>query len=132
MLAFEQLKKKYSLFFSNETVIVCHYGWQKLLEDFCAAANLIVSNGPYETFIIHSMKEKYGVLMIDYTGGDDLIKEIVDFTEILSYTVCELCGSEGKLYAAGRWNNWSEYKTLCKNHAIQLQYYEIKLKKGIK
>ena len=129
-LGFSQLKLKYSHFFDKECELKCEYGWQKIIEDFCAAIDLIIISPSYNHLKIMSIKQKCGTLIIDYQGGDDLVKELVDFTESLSYNMCEVCGQEGKLYAEGKWVKWSSYKTLCRSHAVQLHYYEIKIKKG--
>ena len=100
--------------------------------NFCAAVDLVIDYEGCETPQILSMKQKTGILMIDCEGGDNLVKEIIDFTERLSYNTCEICGKEGKLYASDKWAKWSNYKTLCKHHAIQFYYYEINLRKGNK
>ena len=131
-LGFSQLKAKYSYFFDPNIKIKCEYGWQKIIEDFCAAIALVLNNGDYKDFIIKQLRQKVGILTIDYDGGDDLIKEIVDFTERLSYNTCEVCGDSGELYAQAKWAKWSLYKTLCHEHAIQFYYYEIKIRKSSK
>lgn len=132
LLNFSQLKKKYAHFLKEDCLINCEFGWRRLIEDFCAAVDLVIGHEDYEMFQILSIKRKTGIIMIDYEGGDDLIKEIVDFTERLSYNTCEICGQEGKLYASDKWAKWSSYKTLCRQHAIQFYYYEINLRKGNK
>ena len=131
-ISLSQLKKQYATIFSSECQLDCGHGWQKILEDLCGAIDLIVRENGDPNFKITSIKQKFGVLMIDYDGGDDLIKEFIDFAQLLSYNRCEICGQEGKLYAAIKWANWSSYKTFCHIHAIQFHYYEIKLKKGKK
>jgi len=130
-LGFSHLKQKYSHFITPDCQIDCDHGWSRLLEDLCAAINLLMSSDPiYVNFRISSIKQKFGVLMIEYNSSDELIQEIIDFTHTLSYNTCEICGQEGKLHASLRWSKWSSYKTLCNTHAVRFRYYEINLMKG--
>jgi hypothetical protein len=43
------------------------------------------------------IKEKFGALRMYYDGGDDCAEAIVNFVELLSYSICESCGSIGSL-----------------------------------
>ena len=75
--------------------------------------------------VFHSIEIKFGCLDIHYSGGDDIVREIISFSKTLSFKTCEMCGKLGKLYCSTKWTNWSNKKTLCKNHAVELFYYSI-------
>lgn len=61
--------------------------------------------------VADQVKEKYGGLRFYYTGGDDTIRNYIDFAEQMSYKVCEHCGAPGILYTDG----W--HKVYCDTHA---------------
>jgi hypothetical protein len=57
------------------------------------------------------VKEKFGGLRFYVNGGDEKIHNYISMAESMSYRMCEVCGSPGKLYTDG----W--YTTLCPTHA---------------
>jgi hypothetical protein len=93
---------------------------------------------------VDEVKEKFGGLRFYYTGGDFYIEELVSKAEEASYTICEVCGSKGKLcsnsyrviYKNGEFfkipSNGGWLKTLCRNHAKESHYQwsKEKLTKG--
>ena len=76
--------------------------------------------------IFKSIKSQHGWLDIEYIGGDEVVQHIIDFTKLLSFKTCELCGKMGNLYCSTKWMHWSEKKTLCQrtcSKAILLYNY---------
>jgi len=100
------------------------YGWDSLIENLAAAIDREIERDPSlaegdTPFQILQMKEKFGTLRFYYAGGNDRIRGLVDMTENLSGSVCEICGSLGTLCKR---KNGSWIKTLCEDCAIRMDY----------
>jgi len=113
----------------NITSIHCKSGWNEVLDEMLSSIKVYM-DGNQEKYnispiIFTSIEEKFGVLEISATGGDEVTQEIINFTIKLSYKTCELCGKIGLLYCSTKWLRWSSAKTLCKKHAASLLYYNI-------
>lgn len=67
--------------------------------------------GPCVQLVATQIKEKFGGLNFYYSGGDDFCKGVVETTQSLSSTTCEMCGEQGKMYSNGY------VQTLCATHA---------------
>jgi len=103
------------------------YGWDTLVANLARMIdNEIVRDpslleGGSNSFRVLQMKEKFGTLRFYYEGGNDRIRGLVDMTEQLSGTVCEVCGSLGTLCRSGKGaGGW--YKTLCEDCAVTMEY----------
>jgi hypothetical protein len=126
---FIRLYNKFPELLSNRNTIECNVGLYNVLEEMLAAikiyqdANLGKSDSIPVVF--NFINIKFGGLEIDYFGGDEVIQEIVNFTKKISFKTCETCGKMGDLYCSTKWMHWSEKKTLCKKHAVELYYYTI-------
>ena len=123
----QQIYETYPLLFPKN-VISCKAGWLKNIKEMCDAVQTYIDfefgeKVPQVEFT--EIKERYGVLQISYTGGDRIIKHIIDLCRRLSYKTCEYCGNIGDLYCSTKWRQWSHTKTLCENHAIELFYYRL-------
>ena len=57
------------------------------------------------------IKEKFGSLRLYHDGGNKFSAGVIQYAELLSTVVCEVCGNSGQTYHIG-WN-----RTLCKQHA---------------
>lgn len=100
------------------------YGWDTLIENLAAAIDREIERDPSLTegdmpFHIQQMKEKFGTLRFYYSGGNDRIHGLVNLTENLSASVCEVCGTLGTLCkkSGGSW-----VKTLCEDCANRMGY----------
>jgi hypothetical protein len=47
---------------------------------------------------ISKIKQFHGRIHIEYTGGDEYIRGIISAIELISGTLCDLCGKPGKPY----------------------------------
>jgi len=103
------------------------YGWDTLISNLAAAIDREIERDPSlaegdTPFQILQMKEKFGTLRFYYGGGNERIRGLVDMTEKLSGSVCEICGSLGTLCQR---TNGSWVKTLCEDCAVKMEYNAI-------
>lgn len=71
---------------------------------------------PVEHVVALQVKEKFGGLSFYYYGGDEFVTGAVTLAGKMSYTICEECGSPGRVRSGG----W--IRTLCEEHAKE--YYK--------
>ena len=122
-----KLYKKYPNQFPKNC-IDCHDGWCNIIDQMCAAIQVYVDNEIFDQEIrpqFVRIREHLGILDIDITGGDEIVNIIVKACEKLSYQTCEFCGESGELYCSSKWREWSHFKTLCLDHAIELFCYRL-------
>ena len=110
------------------------YGWDTLIENLAAAIDREIERDPTlmegdMPFRVVQMKEKFGTLRFYYDGGNDRIHGLVDMTETMSGSVCEICGSLGTLCRKGS-GSW--VKTLCEDCADKMGYKPMEVGKGTK
>jgi len=126
---FRTLYKKYPELLSDNTTIDCDEGLYAIIEEMLIAIKTYqdVNLGTTSLIptVINFIEIKFGVLNIDYSGGDELVQHVVNFAKKISFKTCELCGNIGELYCSTRWLHWSHKKTLCKQHAIEYFYYTL-------
>ncbi|MEB0042640.1 hypothetical protein [Pseudomonas sp. MH10] len=93
--------------------IGCFPGWFQLLDDLCAALqNHLDAHPEVVTITVVRIKEKWGQLRFNFRGGDEVCRDLVDAAGRASSTVCEVCGSNGKLrLVSERW-----YGVRCLSH----------------
>lgn len=127
---FHNLYQRFPELLPTTDIIECGEGLYAIIEELVSTvhlyhdANLGVSS--LIPVIFNSIKTKYGVLDIDYYGGDEVIQHLVVYTKKISFKTCEVCGNIGELYCSSKFLHWSYKKTLCKNHAIEYFYYTIR------
>ena len=113
----------------EKNIIKCDEGLYNTVAEMLAAIKVYQDSnmGKYNLIptVFNIIESKHGVLNIDYSGGDEVVEHIVDFTKKISFKTCEQCGKIGQLYCSTKWTHWSHKKTLCKTHAIKLFYYAI-------
>jgi len=88
-------------------------GWSALIDPIVTHANEI-------GVTITQIKEKFGCLRVYFDPGQadtDKLEDMIDKAELESATTCEMCGRAGLRMSKGGW-----MKTLCKEHAIELDY----------
>jgi hypothetical protein len=125
--------KNYQHLFDKSMIIKSGLGWNSIIQDMCLSIDFLIDefdDGRYDNFKITKIENKFGVLNVEYEPFDLNVKKIIDFAQKISYHTCETCGDKGKIYCSSKWLHWSNYKTLCKEHAISYYYYEIRHPKG--
>jgi len=126
---FSKLYNKFSELLPEKDIIKCNTGLYQIIEEMLAAIKIYqdtnLGTSSLVPVIFDSIDIRYGCLSVDYYGGDEVVQHIVNFTEKISYKTCEMCGNIGQLYCSSKWTKWSNKKTLCYKHAIELFYYQI-------
>ena len=126
---FSPLYNKFPELLLEKNIIQCDEGLYITIAEMLAAIKVYqdANLGKCDLIptVFNIIESKYGVLNIDYCGGDEVVEHIVNFTKKISFKTCERCGKMGQLYCSTKWMHWSHKKTLCKEHAIELYYYAI-------
>jgi len=84
----------------------CGDGWYDILEQLLDHIDTHFKHkykGVPEGFCIAQIKEKFGGLRVYVDGGDDVVHELIRFTETLSYKTCEFCGSNQNVQQSKGW-----------------------------
>ncbi|MBB5053936.1 hypothetical protein HNQ36_003936 [Afipia massiliensis] len=94
---------------------LCNEGWREVLENLCIRIEAVLQQG--ETFAFVRIKQKMGILRVDWDGGisdetEIRVVEAVDLATARSACTCEICGIEGTLYSNREW-----LATRCSRHA---------------
>jgi len=126
---FSPLYNKFPELLLEKNVIKCDEGLYNTVIEMLAAIKVYQDANLGKCDLIPTVfdliESKYGVLNIEYCGGDEVVEHIVNFTKKISFKTCERCGKMGQLYCSTKWMHWSNKKTLCKQHAVNLYYYTI-------
>jgi hypothetical protein len=121
----------WSIFFDEEPEntdvafeMACDDGWANIIK---TAAKLLHKHNQqkkndlaYVPAHVEQIKEKFGSLRMYISGGDYWTNGVVDMTEELSHSICEVSGAEGSLYRRGNW-----FKTLSEDIAKANDYVKV-------
>lgn len=126
----DQINEKYSDILLDDQVFVgIEDGWEQIITELLGAVKIYqdvnIVHDDFQPVIFTSICCNDGWLDVEFEGGDDVVAEIANFSRILSFKTCEICGTIGKLYCADKWMHWSAKRTLCTSHAVKLHYYRI-------
>lgn len=94
----------------------CSDGWYMLLDQLMASIESHLNPGnswprkERTPLQIMQIKEKFGGLRFYYSGGDDVVRGMVQLAESLSYEICEHCGSTKNIMQTEGW-----ITTLCED-----------------
>ena len=126
--SWDDLYEKYPNLFANKDNsqspmcygIECNLGWYDLLSCLCWRINqhkqqmidrfrYLIKNDPeklktepdYVDVKFDQIKQKFGVLRVYYSGGDEYIRGAVSAVEDCSSTICEQCGNSGSIRKGG-------------------------------
>ena len=126
--SWNDLYEKYPNLFANKDNpqspmcygIECNLGWYNLLNSLCWRINqhkqqkidrfrYLIKNDPeklktepdYPDVKFDQIKQKFGVLRVYYSGGDEYIRGAVSAIEDCSSTICEQCGNSGSIRKGG-------------------------------
>lgn len=88
----------------------CLDGWTNLIE---AALRFMSRYSEIMSIAVRvvQVKEKFGLLRIYTTGGDEYVDLVADILELVSGTVCECCGRHGSTASLEGW-----VQTRCNQH----------------
>jgi hypothetical protein len=81
-----------------------------------------VKLGKIPQVVALQVKEKFSGLRFYYSGGDDYVRGMVDFTESLSHNICEECGRMDE--EVGR-NTKGWLVTTCKKHVRNPEDFQV-------
>ena len=103
--------------------IECGDGWYTLIEKLCYSLqfNTDHNNKPeqenesrYPQVEAVQVKEKWGGLRFYTNGETDIQRGAIDFAELMSYEICENCGSTDDVQRTKGW-----VRSLCKNCRVE-------------
>ena len=108
------LKAKHGKILPRNLEVKCDSGWYDIINSLLTSmSNYIRMNNPQVKLQIVEIKEKFGLLRVQYGFKDipdlridGMVRAICD----LSATICEVCGSHHATLSNGDFR-----KTLCKN-----------------
>ena len=126
----DQINDKYSdILLDDQVFLGIEDGWEQIITELLGAVKIYqdvnIDHDDFQPVIFTSIRCNDGWLDVEFEGGDDVVAEIANFSRILSFKTCEICGTIGKLYCADKWMHWSTKRTLCTSHAVKLFYYRI-------
>ena len=85
----------------------CGDGWHGIIRSACRVISFHEANAGRSDFRFSQVKEKWGILRIYHSGGDEFCMGVIAMAEAVSSVTCERCGKPGKS-AGGGW-----ISTLC-------------------
>jgi hypothetical protein len=107
-----KLYEKYPEIFNSNSLqfgIECDDGWYTLIDTLCA----VLQNSCNYTntqIVAVQVKEKFGGLRFYTNDATDYQEGLINFAEIMSYSICESCGTNQNIKTTVGW-----VKTLCKD-----------------
>jgi hypothetical protein len=126
-ITIQKIYEKYPKLFPKNSIF-CNSGWLLIIDQLCSTIQIYIDNEIYEKKIqpeIVCIKEKFGILNVEIIDSDEIVDLIIRSTETMSNHLCEYCGEHGDLYCSLKHRNWSHFKTLCLDHAIEFYYYRL-------
>jgi hypothetical protein len=80
----------------------CGDGWIGLLDGTLSLLHEYASRRTADIYLTQ-VKEKFGLLRIYSRGGDEYTELIIDIAELVSGTICEICGKRGAVWSSHGW-----------------------------
>ena len=90
--------------------IECSEGWFKLIDNLCSLLQFDIDHNKYPQIEAVQVKEKYGTLRFYVNGSNPQQDGMISFSEYLSGSICEHCGSMEDVSQTEGW-----IVTLCKD-----------------
>lgn len=118
------LDQKYPQLFYKPVAIECGDGWLDLIDQTLGQIDSYLKKSnesatlfpktkkPIEPVKILQIKEKWGVLTIYFTGGDEVVRNLIALSQKISQHTCEITGNKGQLMIKNLY-----YKTLSPEQA---------------
>jgi len=121
------LRERYPLIFAVEPAVTdmpdampsvfslwgfeCGDGWFDLIDVLCRRLQLETKHGAPQV-VVRQVKEKFGTLRFNASGADERQDAMIEFAEMMSGRLCEICGNRGETIETG----WM--RTRCPVHSI--------------
>lgn len=91
----DALRDAFPALFPRKCPISCGRGWSGLLHTLCAELQRQTDQHGAPQVVVYEIKQKYGGLRFNTQGGSPLHDALIDFAELLSECMCEVCGAPG-------------------------------------
>ncbi|HCL3145379.1 TPA: DUF2384 domain-containing protein [Pseudomonas aeruginosa] len=91
----------------------CGDGWLGLLDGTLSLLHEYASQRSADVYLTQ-VKEKFGLLRIYSRGGDEYTELIIDIAELVSGTICEICGKRGAAWSSQGW-----ISVRCAEHSLE-------------
>lgn len=91
-------------------------GWLNIIEDLFLALHYYCEEENIKINILN-VEKKFGILHIEYRGGNLFCSNIIKLAERFSYTTCEECGNKATLCSING-TPFSSLMTLCDKHSL--------------
>jgi hypothetical protein len=76
-------------------------GWHGIIRSACRAISFHEANASRSDFRFSQVKEKWGILRIYHSGGDEFCAGVIAMAEAVSSVTCERRGNPGKSTGGG-------------------------------
>lgn len=83
--------------------VECQDGWFTLIYAACELIQRHTDGTESEQVIAVQVKEKFGGLRFYYREGDDYVASLVELVRKLSESICERCGTHGRILESNGW-----------------------------
>lgn len=91
--------------------IECGDGWHSLIHCLLGFAQYHAAQTGVQPVVLQ-IKEKLGTLRVHWRGADEVVRDLTQFAEDLSQSICEVCGDPGALVT----NRYGGRRTRCEVH----------------
>lgn len=91
--------------------IQCGDGWHSLIHCLLGFAQYHAAQTGVQPVVLQ-IKEKLGTLRVLWRGADEVVRDLTQFAEDLSQSICEVCGEPGALVT----NRYGGRRTRCQAH----------------
>lgn len=89
----------------------CLDGWFGIIDTLCSLIENHQSRGSASRFRIYRIREKFGLLEVNYAHPDRYIQGLVDMASAMSGQICEVCSQNARINESGDW-----LSTRCPEH----------------
>jgi hypothetical protein len=98
---------------TNIRFFECGDGWFDIIDVLCQRLDFWIKQNDAPQVVVEHVKSKFGRLVIQHSGGNDMTSGMIDMAQEMSGRVCEICRKPGKTQRLER--KW--IVTRCSEHA---------------
>ena len=118
MSKLSELPKKYPRLFNDKPFYFeCNDGWYDLIDTLLLHIERNLK--PEQVVYISQIKEKFGTLRFYCHDVDEETYAMIDFAQMMSGKICEVCGNRGQVRDDVGW-----YYTSCEEHKRGCEEYK--------